>query len=130
MPTLSTIQRPLILPAVLFLAVLAAQCSMLNLSVFADEYGDFDPGTGQYRYHNLPGNPSPGHDGWNSYQRQQEQMERYRQESLNAEIQRERNANASDTLVPRSTGPTYVYPPDGGRMVTCWPTFNRSVICQ
>ena len=130
MSDLSTIQRTLILPTVLFLAVLVSQCTALHPAAFADEYGNFDPGTGHYRYHNLPGNPSPGHDGWNSYQRQQEQLERYRQDSLNAEIQRERNAATSDTLVPRSSGPTYIYPPDGGRMMTCYKSFGTQVICQ
>jgi hypothetical protein len=86
---------------------------------FAQVSGGFDE-TGNYQYNNSPSfKPSPGHDGWSQYQRQEEQMERYRQESLNQERLRERNASTPDTLVPRSSSPSYIYQPDGS-MRTCY----------
>ena len=132
MNILANINQVLILPSVLFLAVLVSQCSLNLPSTFAMGEADyrFDE-SGHGSYHSGPGNPSPGHDGYNQYQRQEEQIERYRQDSLNLERLRERNADASaGSLAPRSAGPTYITPPGGGRQITCYPTFHKQVICN
>jgi hypothetical protein len=103
---------------------LATLCATVALGVVlmagavkADEYGDFDS-TGHYRYQNLPGNPSPGHDGYNSYQRQQEQMDRYRQQSLEAE--RQRSTEPAPSLGYRPPSVTIL--PDGKSMACYGPT--------
>ena len=114
------------------LATLCAASAIVGLwqsasPLHADEYGDFDS-TGHYRYHNLPGNPSPGHDGWNSYQRQQEQMERYRQDSLNAEREYQRSLEpaprlynpSSTTILPNGRSMTCYLPTKGNPLNTCF----------
>ena len=116
------------------IGVTAALCVIwLSASpVQADQYGGFDE-TGQYRYHNLPGNPWPGHPGYNSYQRQQEKMERYRQESLEAERFQERNAASGQSLGSNSLGytpPSVTILPDGKALTCLGPTRgNPTTIC-
>ena len=84
----SSIHRLIILPVVLALAVLVSQCSMLNLSAFAQVEGGFDE-TGHYQYRtgpqSSPFKPTPGYEGYEQLRAQQEQMEsKANQEQLRA----------------------------------------------
>lgn len=127
---LSTIQRAVILPAVLFLAVWVLQCAMLNPHAFA-QYDDGPtkyPWSDQPEYSSPHGNPAPGHDGYNAYQRQQEQMDRQRQQSLEIDRQRQRNSEdhslgyrpPSVTILPNGKSMTCYGPTTGSPVSTCY----------
>ena len=130
MSALTTIHRTLVLPAVLFLALLVSTCSMVNYLAFAESWEDGPikyPWSDQPEY-NRSFNPSPSHDGWNSYQRQQEQMERYRQDSLNAEREYQRSLEPaprlynppSTTILPNGRSMTCYLPTKGNPLNTCF----------
>ena len=130
MSAFSTIQRTLILPAVLFLAVLGSQCSLLNPAALADEYGSFNE-SGQYQYYGTgPGfhslKPSIGQPGYESLRQQEERADMQRNQD---QLRGYHNTPQEPTWVEKHPGPTHVYPGDGS-MRTCYPSFNNSVVCQ
>jgi len=97
-----------------------------------DKYGSFDPYTGQYSYYAERGFTPPRHEEsfymmrereYNS--RLQSQADQWRSEVLRQERERQLTAQPSRS----SSGPEYIYGPDG-KMTTCWPSFNNTKYCQ
>ncbi len=133
MSALSTIQRAVILPAGLFLALLVSQCASLSTLALADSYTD----SLQQSYERLgpqggPGsfNPSPGHDDYNSFQRRQEQFDRaaeaYRQESMR---QYQQSIQSHQAAPDKYDGfPYNIITPNG--TVTCQSGFAGTSYCR
>jgi len=104
--TITTIQRELILPAILFTAAVLLSTCVVKPSAMADEHGSFND-QGNYSYHSYSPSsslkPSPGHDGWDQYQyqrAQQDQHDRYRQESLRQQSERDSSYQTAPFSTP------------------------------
>lgn len=127
---LDNINQAVVQSSILLLASFVSQCTALNPLALA-QYDDGPikyPWSDQPEYSSSYGNPSPGHDGYNSYQRQQEQLDRYRQQSLEAERQRQRDSEdhslgyrpPSVTTLPNDKSMNCFEPTKGNPLTTCF----------
>jgi len=145
MATLTTIRRIIVLArnaacltfwfGLFLLSLGISQCSTA-MAQFDDSAPTKYPWSDQseYREDGSRGfGPAVGHDGWNEYQRFQEQAERYRQESLRQEQQRSYGSSPYDvgrnelgycapsvTILPNGRTLTCVGPTRGNPVTTCF----------